>query len=87
MRQAPAAVPQAPASAPQAPASAPQVPAGTVTAAVGGLLSLVGADTDLGAQLELLATTVAVGWLVVHAASAAVPSRTRRRPDPLARRR
>ena len=57
-----------------------------VAAAAGGLLSLLGVDTDLGAQLELLATTVAVGWLVVHAASAAVPPRLRRRPDPLARR-
>jgi hypothetical protein len=39
-----------------------------IIAATGGILSLIGFATDFGSQLELVATTVAIGWVAVYGA-------------------
>lgn len=49
-----------------------------VTAAAGGLLSVAGVRVDVGADLELTATTIAVLWLVAHAAGAGLAREDRR---------
>jgi hypothetical protein len=40
-------------------------------AATGGVLSLAGVATDLGGVLELVATSIAIAWLVVFGATTA----------------
>jgi hypothetical protein len=37
-------------------------------AATGGILSLIGFATDFGSRLELVATTIAIGWVAVYGA-------------------
>jgi hypothetical protein len=39
-----------------------------IIAATGGILSLIGFATDLGSRLELVATTIAIGWVAVYGA-------------------
>lgn len=39
-----------------------------IIAATGGILSLIGFATDLGSRLELVATTIAIGWVAVFGA-------------------
>ncbi|MET0990049.1 MAG: DUF998 domain-containing protein [Glaciihabitans sp.] len=39
-----------------------------IIAATGGILSLVGFATDFGSRLELVATTIAIGWVAVYGA-------------------
>lgn len=46
-----------------------------VIAAVGGILSLARFGTDFGSWFELIATTIALGWLLVTAIAIASPSR------------
>jgi hypothetical protein len=42
-----------------------------VIAAAGGILSLLRIGTEVGGMLELMATTIAIGWLVVYGGSIA----------------
>ena len=51
-----------------------------LTSATGGLLSIAGVRVDVGADLELTATTIAVLWLVVHAAGSGLAGRSRTAP-------
>jgi hypothetical protein len=39
-----------------------------IIAATGGILSLIGFATDFGSRLELVATTIAIGWVAVYGA-------------------
>jgi hypothetical protein len=42
-----------------------------VIASAGGILSLVNFATDVGSKLELVATSLAIGWVAVYGISTA----------------
>lgn len=52
-----------------------------VIAATGGILSLAGVATGLGGRLELIATTLAMGWVAVYGAAVGLRHHADQRAD------